>query len=224
MVAYDHRGHGQSGWNKAGQDYLLQQFADDQMEVVRQLNHKPIVVGASLGGLSAMVVEGEIQADTYEAIVFVDITPQMDQTGAMDVIRFMAESLKEGFATLDDVSEQIAQYTGRPKRHNNEGLIKNLRIGDDGRYYWHWDPNLLTIAEDFSSGPERLCKACLTIKQPLMLVRGMESNVVTEAVANEFLEMMPHTKYVDVKGAKHMVAGDKNDVFTEAVRDFICKL
>jgi pimeloyl-ACP methyl ester carboxylesterase len=35
------------------------------------------------------------------------------------------------------------------------------------------------------------------------------------------MEMVPHAEYVDVKGAAHMIAGDKNDLFTDAVVSFL---
>ena len=54
-----------------------------------------------------------------------------------------------------------------------------------------------------------------------MLIRGRLSDVVSEENAKEFLQYVPHAEYVDLKGAAHMVAGDKNDAFTDAVVDFI---
>ena len=47
------------------------------------------------------------------------------------------------------------------------------------------------------------------------------SDVVTEEDAREFLGLAQHAEYVDLEGAAHMVAGDKNDVFIEVVGDFI---
>ena len=35
--------------------------------------------------------------------------------------------------------------------------------------------------------------------------------------------MVPHAEYVDVEDASHMVAGDRNDVFCEAVIDFLSR-
>ena len=45
-----------------------------------------------------------------------------------------------------------------------------------------------------------------------------------EEHAREFLELAPHAKFVDVAGARHMVAGDQNDVFTAAILDFLDEL
>ena len=52
---------------------------------------------------------------------------------------------------------------------------------------------------------------------PTLLVRGKLSDLVTETEVAEFLEMVPHARYVDVANAAHMIAGDRNDVFSDAV-------
>ena len=52
-------------------------------------------------------------------------------------------------------------------------------------------------------------------------MRGRLSDLVTEVEAAEFLTEFPQASYVDVSGAGHMVAGDKNDIFTQAVIDFL---
>lgn len=45
--------------------------------------------------------------------------------------------------------------------------------------------------------------------------------MVSPEDAAQFLELVPHAQYADLEGAAHMVAGDRNDVFTSAVRGFL---
>ena len=58
---------------------------------------------------------------------------------------------------------------------------------------------------------------------PALLVRGGSSELVQEAHVREFLELVPHADYIDVAEARHMVAGDSNDRFSDAVLDFVGK-
>lgn len=222
-IAYDHRGHGDSGWSPDG-DYRFERFAEDQQAIAQRLPQPPVVVGASLGGLSAMLAQGEADEAIYSAIILVDITPRMNLGGAKNILGFMSEHIDEGFATLDEAADIIAQYTGRPRRRDISGLKKNLRRGEDGRYYWHWDPSFLDQRGDISAMPDRLEVATRTIRQPILLIRGKMSDLVTEELAREFLELVPHASYVDVDNARHMVAGDRNDIFTRAVVDFLSEL
>ncbi len=130
-----------------------------------------------------------------------------------------------GFATLDDAADAIASYTpNRPRRMNPAGLRKVLRQRSDGRWYWHWDPKFLEHGrtevprEDFQA----LFEAALRgIRVPTLLVRGLLSDVVTEEGVQDFLDQIPGARLVDVGGAAHMVAGDQNDVFSQAVVSFL---
>ncbi len=55
---------------------------------------------------------------------------------------------------------------------------------------------------------------------PVLLVRGRESELVGEDEVEAFVAAVPHAKFADIAGARHMVAGDKNDVFTQALLTF----
>jgi peroxiredoxin len=63
--------------------------------------------------------------------------------------------------------------------------------------------------------------AILTGGAPMLLVRGQMSDLVSQERADEFLARCPQVEFVDVRGAGHMVAGDRNDVFADAVLDFL---
>jgi pimeloyl-ACP methyl ester carboxylesterase len=96
--------------------------------------------------------------------------------------------------------------------------------GEDGRYRWHWDPNFISSRED----PEQHARdveaegfdAARHLKMPVLLVRGRESELVGEDEVEAFVAAVPHAKFADIAGARHMVAGDKNDVFTQALLTF----
>ena len=218
-LAYDHRGHGQSDWSPDGV-YGLGLFAGDMKAIADKLDRKAHVVGASLGGFSALVSGGELDTELFESITLVDVTPSLNREGVNHIFDFMRSNLEEGFANLDEVADVIAKFTGRPRRNDLSGLEKNLRK-KDGRYYWHWDPDFFTLSEDRQSNPNRVVDASKNISIPIMLIRGRMSDVVTQLQVKEFLELVPHAEYIDVEHARHMVAGDKNDIFTEAVSDFL---
>ncbi len=59
---------------------------------------------------------------------------------------------------------------------------------------------------------------------PTLLVRGRQSDILSETSAREFLDLVPHARFADVSGAGHMVAGDRNDAFTTAVLEFLRSL
>jgi len=221
-ISLDLRGHGQSDWDPA-EDYSIDAYGRDTTAVVAQLGRPPVVVGASLGGLAALHAQGQVEGDLFAALVLVDVTPRLNREGAENIIRFMGANMEKGFADLDEVADSIAEYLPHRKRPTNlEGLKKNLRQHEDGRYRWHWDPAFVTSRRRLN--PEtgnRMLDAASRLRIPALLVRGRMSDIVTPETAQEFLDLVPHAKYVDVSGAGHMVAGDKNDAFCSAVVDFL---
>jgi peroxiredoxin len=226
-ITVDLRGHGESDWSDGG-DYRLTSFALDIQEVLRQVPPQPVLVGASLGGFTTMLLAGEISPGIARAAVLVDIVPNMDESGANRVHNFMADRVKSGFESLDEVADMIAEYNPhRPRPTDLDGLRTNLRRRGD-RWYWHWDPkfisNTASLPPTEVADVDRMNAAVETILAggvPMLLVRGQMSDLVSQERADEFLARFPQVEFVDVRGAGHMVAGDRNDVFADAVLDFL---
>ena len=227
-VPVDLRGHGDSDWAPDG-DYELSAIAGDIASLCDDFDDKPILVGASLGGITGLMLEGEVAPGSLRALVLVDIVPRMNTVGANRVVAFMSERMDEGFASLDDVADAIAAFNpNRPRPTDLTGLTKNLRQRD-GRWFWHWDPSFIRAAQGTSEqkqirNPQLLTDTLRRVEVPLMLVRGRQSDLVTDAEVAEFCEEFPHAAFHDVAGAGHMVAGDRNDAFSAAVVEFISTL
>lgn len=225
-ISVDLRGHGDSDWPG---NYYIRQFADDVIELTRSLKQKPVLVGASLGGLASLIANGDDAGEISRALVLVDIAPRLRADGVDRILDFMAAH-PTGFASLEDAADAVATYQPqRTQRSSVEGLRKNLRQRDDGRWYWHWDPKML---EDFQRGraesdvhdDERFYKAAEKLSQPVLLVRGSHSDVIDESITAEFQQRIPGSQVVNVSGAGHMVAGDRNDLFVDAVTEFLSTL
>jgi pimeloyl-ACP methyl ester carboxylesterase len=233
--AIDLRGHGDSEWIESGA-YAFTDFADDTRAVADTLaarsSRRPMVIGASLGGIAALLAEGDAEnqgRNVFSALVLVDITPRVDLSGVERIQGFMRAHSQEGFGSIAEAAEAVAAYLPhRPRPRSHDGLKKNLRLSPDGRWRWHWDPKFLegrrpvgTMREGIEA---KMIEAAKRLKIPALLVRGASSELVQEAHAREFLELVPHAEMADVSGARHMVAGDRNDSFAKAIVDFMSRL
>ena len=109
----------------------------------------PVLVGASLGGLSSMVAIGESDEPVARGLVLVDVAPTMEEQGKERIGEFMRTNAITGFASLDEVADAIAAYNPhRPRPSDLSGLQKNVRQREDGRWYWHWDPRFMSLSPD----------------------------------------------------------------------------
>lgn len=221
VVSLDLRGHGASEWAADG-DYSLDALVEDLYAVLRQLPTKPTLVGASVGGLVALTAIGESRCRIATALVLVDVTPRIDPIGENRVREFMQAHV-DGFASLEEAADAVAAFNPhRPRPADPSGLLRNLRLREDGRYYWHWDPDLFTSLDASPSQQgERYEAAARRVRCPTLLVRGTRSELVDEESVQHFLDLIPSAEYADVSGAGHMVAGDRNDAFNEAVLAFL---
>lgn len=224
-MSMDLRGHGDSDWSPDGV-YGFDRLAADVRAVVADLRSLPAIVGASLGGLAALVAVGETDWPVASALVLVDVAPRIEQAGREKIGNFMRGGMR-GFDTLEDAADSISAFLPhRPRPKDLSGLRKNLRQRGDGRWYWHWDPRFTANQEgvDGQAGyvrHERLVDAARHVKVPTLLVRGRMSDIVSDESVRELRDLIPQAEIVDVAGAGHMVAGDKNDAFNDAVVDFV---
>jgi pimeloyl-ACP methyl ester carboxylesterase len=189
----------------------------------------PVLVGASLGGLSALAAIGESSTQIAKALVLVDITTHPNPVGSRRIHAFMRTGV-DGFATIEDAADAVASYLPSRTRSVDLGsLRKNIRLRADGRWRWHWDPRFLGVF-DTSEGarpgghmftPERVDAAARRVALPTLLIRGAASDIVGEENVEHLRECIPHLSVVEVPDAGHMVAGDRNDRFTAAVLEFL---
>ena len=185
-------------------------------------NQRPVLVGASMGGGTSLVAVGEDHVDAT-ALILVDVAPQVEAEGVAHIEAFMNQK-PEGFDSLEEVAEAIATYQPHRKRKSSlEGLGKNVRLGADGKFHWHWDPKFRAEQFKLELRQDRLEACARRLTLPTLLVRGGLSDVLTEAGAQAFLKLCPHSEYVRVADAAHMVAGDRNDIFANAVIDFLSR-
>lgn len=218
----DARGHGDSEWPDDG-DYSYEANARDIRAVVDEVGESPILVGASMGGMASLVAQGD-DPGLARALVLVDITPKSEPEGLAKITAFMEAGLS-GFDTLQDALDAVVAYNPhRTRPPRIEGLRKNLRERD-GRWYWHWDPRVLShrtnLPESAGEREARAREAARAVGVPTLLIRGSQSDVVSDEGARDLLELIPGSRLVDVSGAGHMVGGDDNDVLSRGLLEFL---
>jgi len=225
-VALDLRGHGDSEWHSDG-DYTIKAYKEDLVSIIKEINKPASLIGASLGGMASLLLAGdEVNLNLCTALIMVDIGIYPDPTGSDRIVSFMLSG-EGGFESLEDVAKSISDYLPhRQKPKDLQGLKKNLRLKEDGRYYWHWDPRFIRRRQG-SRGKGHFdlqLKAAEKVVVPTLLIRGALSDVVTMEDVEYFSSVIGHAKFVEIEKAAHMIAGDRNDVFAEEAIKFLRSL
>ncbi|WP_293919442.1 alpha/beta fold hydrolase, partial [Sphingobium sp. UBA5915] len=221
-ITVDLRGHGDSDWAPDG-DYRIDAHVGDIRAIVATLPDPPVLVGASLGGLASLLTVGESPAPIARGLVLVDVVPQIEMEGAKEIRGFMTGN-PDGFATVEDAADAVATYLPHRKRPSDPtGLMKNLRRHADGRLYWHWDPAMLEDIKglDPADREARFTRAATRVRAPTLLIRGGMSRIVSMDGVAAFQSAIPHSEFINIEQADHMVAGDANDAFNAPLLDFL---
>lgn len=231
VIALDARGHGESDWAADG-DYRIDRFVDDLRDVIGQLaeanvpSTPPVVIGASMGGITGLVAEGE-NPGLLRALILVDIAPRIEPTGVQRISDFMT-SAPDGFADLREVAEAVSAYRGdAPRPANIDSLRRNVRTGPNGRLFWHWDPAFTSSDRnlgDHAAMHARTTAAASHIDIPTLLVWGSRSDIVDKVAVEELRTLIPQAATVTISDATHMVVGDDNDTFVAGTATFLAEL
>lgn len=227
VISLDARGHGESDWAPDG-DYSPTVLQADGLHVLEQLptvtgRALPVtIVGASLGGLTGIGVAAMAPPNTVDRLILVDVVPRPEERGTTRIRDFMASG-GDGFDDLEQAAAAISDYLPhRPSTGTTEGLKRNLRRREDGRWYWHWDPAFLHITGGPAVLPSDMFEEqALRLTIPIQLIRGRLSDVVSQESVDAFRALIPDLEVTELHSAGHTAAGDSNDAFTCAVIDFI---
>jgi pimeloyl-ACP methyl ester carboxylesterase len=239
-LAYDARGHGDSEWAADG-DYGIDALVGDLHRAISAVTGPPVLVGASMGGMAALIAQGE-DAATSRALVLVDVVPSFESQGSAEVFEFLKSGI-DGFADPRDAADAINAYdpTRGPMIGNRmESVLR--RRGD--RWYWHWDPKLVgdpsgvtaradtsarrttgtPINGDLNRLQARARAAAAKITVPVLLVRGAQSRVTSADGAYDLQQLIPHARRSDVAGAGHVITGTDNDRLCAELEEFLQSL
>ena len=222
VIAIDARGHGDSDRAPTG-EYTVNTLAGDIAEVLQQIGRPVVLIGASMGGLTGIQVAYDAGPQVVTKLVLVDVVPRFENEGSHRIRDFMTRHVN-GFDTLEEAADAIAEYLPYRKRPRNlEGLKKNLRHRD-GRWHWHWDPQFVTqTGDDPFMEIEKLEREAMSLRIPILLIRGKLSDVVSPEGVADFLAKVPAAEFVELADAGHTAAGDDNDAFSAAVVSFVSR-
>ena len=184
---------------------------------------RAVFVGGSMGGVVSVTVAAT-QPDLVGGVVLVDVGHRLEMAGVQRIAAFLSEH--ESFADLDEAAAAIAGYL--PGRTVTQGrLTRNLRQRADGR--WVWKHGLgrrirargVVDVDQAAAVVAGLDDDLRHLDRPALVLRGAASDVLSEAGADELVELLPDARYARIAGAGHLAAGDNPESFVNLVARFL---
>ncbi|OBG92560.1 hydrolase [Mycobacterium sp. E136] len=221
-LAVDLPGHGRSAWREDG-DYGPKSNAVAIEPVVRSLAPQAdLVVGMSLGGLTALRLAVE-SPDLVRRLVLVDVTPSAPERHTeMTDAQKGTVALVQGdriFPSFDAMLQKtVAAAPHRDRESLRRGVFHNARRLEDGTWTWRYDE--MRKGEGF----EGLWDDVPRLEVTTTLVRGANSFFVNDDDAAEFARRAPGFKDVQiVEDSGHSVQSDQPRKLIEILRSVLAE-
>jgi pimeloyl-ACP methyl ester carboxylesterase len=222
VLALDQRGRGDSDWASDG-DYSTNTYADDLEGFCRSLKlDRLILVGHSMGGRNSMAFGGRCP-ELLQKLVIVDIGPVGDPRGGQRITQELS-SVPEEF----DSFEAVVEHMARQNRFASDAVLRRrlqyaTRELPSGKIGWKYD--LVTIRDQRRNGtsapPVDLWPALSNIKCPTLIVRGAESDILSQDETQRMLDTLADAQVVEIPRAGHMVFEDNPQDFNAALSRFL---
>ena len=222
LLALDQRGHGDSEWVRPAAYSPLDNARDIAAfaaHVVRP-GEKPVVVGHSMGGLSALAFARH-HGELARAIVAIDAA----LTSSKGRDRYLRRLKALPLVTYPDLETAQARFRLMPDEGGiapeilREIAHKSLARTDDGRFTLKFD------RESFfgSDGIDAL-ETLKAIAIPTLLIRAELSRIMTAEAAESARESNPQVRMVEIAAAHHHVILENPAAVASILAGFIAQL
>ncbi len=216
VIAPDVRGRGGSARDPDWHNYYPAFYAGDMWRLLDELRiERALLVGTSMGGIMAMVMAVQ-QPQRVAGIVLNDIGPAIDPAGLARIAAYAgvaqplrdwndAEAqMRERYATaLPDMDDAFwARYTRRSFREGTGGVPEP-----------DYDPAIAKrFGDDSAAAEEKLWELFALIRQPLLVLRGELSDILSAATVARMAQLRPDLRSVEVRNRGHVPLLDEPEV------------
>ena len=233
VVAFDHRGHGDSDWVSDG-NYQVQDMVYDLAQLVHQLGDREVtIVSHSMGGNVALRYAGTFPDKVRKIVAIEGLGPspkRQEEMRADPYPQRMAEWIEKKraaaartprkYETIEAafarMIEENSYLTEAQARHLTlHGVTRN----EDGTYSWKFDPHLnVWHVEDVAD--EFLHQTWAAISAPTLLLYGADS-WASNPEGDGRLEHFRNARVIEFEKAGHWLHHDQFDRFMKTLRDFL---
>lgn len=215
VYAYDARNHGRSHHTAT---HNLTDLSEDLGEFIA--GHKienPVLIGHSMGGLTAMAYALH-HKESVRALVVLDIAPRTYAPGHAEEIAAQKIDISE-FTSRKDIDEVMTKVL--PSKTMRQFLQMNIARDETGQYVWMNNVEAVEISKSRTVFPP-FEKPLYS--GPVLGVRGLKSDYVTDADVALMRDVFPQLEYHDFADAEHWLHHTHRDQLLALLRPFLANL
>lgn len=219
-IAVDLPGHGHSGWYDEP-PYLPRDMAADIAPVLEAV-HPDLVVGMSMGGLTAIAMAG-LHPELLARVALVDVSPGSTPERSADITEFTARDV---FDSLEEIVQHTRAFRSEPEERSvRRSVLYNARPLPDGRWTWRADRRPPAAGGDrmaalFADLP-RYWDDVAQLTCPTMVVLGGRSKIVQPDDVARYRRLVPGIEIVTIPDSGHNVQGDAPDELAALIDEFV---
>jgi pimeloyl-ACP methyl ester carboxylesterase len=210
VLAVDVRGRGQSDRAPDPMTYQPLNYAHDVLALMEQAGiARAVFLGTSMGGLITMALAA-IRSKVVAAAILNDIGPEVAKEGLARIAAYSGQPVDTpGWA---EAAAYVKQHNAVAFPHYTDAdwdafARRTFRIGTEGAPVLDYDPDIAVPIK--AAGAKALVPALwpmfgrLAKARPVLLVRGQNSDLLSEAIAAKMQKRAPKMDYVEVPGVGH---------------------
>lgn len=229
VVCPDVVGRGRSDWLSIPAMYSVPQYVADMVTLIARLRPASLSwVGTSMGGLIGLALAGTAAfARTmramqprpeawpsdrdirFDRIVLNDVGPRLNPAALTRISQYVGQPAQfESLAQAVQAVRELSAPFGPHSDEQWERLTRRVYVQRGEQWVKHYDLDLAVplatqAAEAYSTGEQILWNAYDSLDCPILIVRGAESDLLTQATAADMLARNPRSHLITVPGVGH---------------------
>lgn len=227
VVSVDVVGRGQSDWLADPMGYNIPAYVADMVTLLARLDAESVDwVGTSMGGLIGLGLAALPQSP-LRRLVLNDVGPTVEPASLQRIGTYLGQPAR--WATLEEAADALWLISQGFGPHTREQWIEltrpQLKPDGDG-FKPRYDPGIAVpfkaiTPEMAKAGEAMLWQAYDSLRLPVLLLRGAQSDLLSHDTAQLMTQRGPKAKLVEFAGVGHaptLVAPDQVAVVSDFLR------
>lgn len=206
VVCPDTAGRGRSDWLPDHEDYQIQQYNMDFTVLAAHIGAPEYsLIGTSLGGMMGMVLAA-MPNSPVQRLVINDIAPEVPHSAMSRLGAYL--HLDPFFKSLDEVEAHLRRTLSPFNPMTDEDwahLALTSSREADGGFRLAFDPDISNTygRRYWYMMYFNLWKYWVRIKCPVLILRGKDSDFLTEHLLERMVRKLPHAKVIEFPNTGH---------------------